>query len=175
MSLLHDVEAVLITAGYETRLASEPKGSVYFEDDSIFGFCVTYPSVADLLANWLGNQERFLVTNAPSLRRANQKAWNCYAVHLTQPRPADEEVRQLFDIEEDFRSTRKIARAGIASASDLMRALYPLLPIQNVVRIRGGDSTKDLAERLHWPAGAVRALLGRGVPSDILDLLLEDK
>jgi len=175
MSLLHDVEAVLITAGYETRLASEPKGSVYFEDDSIFGFCVAYPSVAELLAGWLPNQERFLVTNAPSLRRANQKSWNCYAVHLTQTRPSDEEVRRLFEIEEDFRSTRKIARAAVASAGDLTRALYPLLPIQNVVRIRGGDANKELAERLHWPAGAVRALLGRGTPSDILDLLLEEE
>lgn len=175
MSLLHDVEAVLITAGYETRLAPEPKESVYFEDDSIFGFCVTYPSVADLLANWIGNQERFLVTNAPSLRRANQKAWNCYAVHLTQARQDDEELRQLLEIEEDFRSTRKIARASVASAGDLTRALYPLLPIQNVVRIRGGNSNQDLAERLHWPAGAVRALLGRGSASDTLDLLLDDK
>ena len=175
MSLLHDVEAVLIAAGYETRLASDPKGLVYFEDDSLFGFCVTYDSVADLAANWLASQETFLTTHAPSLRRANQKAWNCYAVHLTQTRPTDEELRQLFEIEEDFRSTRKIARAGVSSTGDLTRALYPLLPVQNVVRIRGGDHNKDLSERLHWPSGAVRALLGNGVPHDILDLLLEDK
>lgn len=176
MDLLHDVEAVLVGSGYETRVASAPENSLYFEDESLFGYCLIHRSVAELIANWSSSQDIFLTTHAPSLRRADQKAWNCYSVHLTDVRATTEELRDLFAIEEDFRSTRKIARAGIASTADLTRALFPILPLQNTVRIRSTDSQKDLSARLHWPAAATRALLGTGSVHDILELLLsEDK
>src|ERR1035441_1156491 len=148
MSLLHDVEAVLLAAGYDTRMAPEPGNPLYFEDYSIFGFCVAYETVEDLITTWLRNQENFLTLHAPSLRQASQKAWNCYAVHVTAAAATERELRELLNIEEDFRSTRKIARAGLSTAGDLTRALYPLLPIQNIVRLRGEATTKDLSERL---------------------------
>ena len=175
MSLLHDAEAVLDSAGYETHIAVEPENSLYFEDYSIFGFCVVYETIEALAATWLGNQERFLALHAPSLRRASQKAWNCYSIHLTGAPASGLQVRGLFSIEEDLRSTRKIARVDLSTSSDLSRALYPLLPIQNMIRLRGEAANTDLSVRLRWPTGAIKALIGNGSPNDILDLLLEER
>jgi len=151
------------------------RGEPYFEDYSLFGCCVVYETVEALLATWPRNHETFLTLHAPSLRRASQKAWNCYSVHLTVAAASALEIRQLFSVEEDLRSTRKIARAGLSTSSDLTRALYPLLPIQNIVRLRGEATSNDLSGRLRWPVGAIRALIGNGTPNDVLDLLLEEK
>ena len=175
MSLLHEVERILTAAAYDARMSTEPRSSLYFEDYNILGFCAEYETVESLIASWLRNQETFLTIHAPSLRRASQKAWNCYTIHLTPALPTESELRQLLAIEEDFRSTRKIARGGVSTPSDLTRTLYPVLPIQNLVQLQSAVKPPDLSERLRWPAPAIKALLGNGSPNDILDLLQEQR
>jgi len=95
-------------------------------------------------------------------------------VHLTDVEASATELQALFDIEEDFTSTRKIARAGLATAADVQRALYPLIPIQNLLKMHGTKQDLDIGQRFHdWPAGALRALLGNGTAEDVVELLVE--
>ena len=174
MSLQQHVERCLRTEGYRIQTSAERPSTIYFEDYSLFGFCTVYESAGSLLEGWNRNQDEFLKKNAPFLRHADRKAWNCYTVHLTQARPTDAESQALFGIEEDFASTRKIARANLATEIDVQCALYPLIPIQNLLKMQTARSDLDIAQRFHdWPDAALKALLGDGTAEDITELLLE--
>ena len=174
MSLLQHIEHWLREAGYRVQLSVDNPSTLYFEDYSLFGFGTVYESADLLLRHWKSNQDAFLQTNAPFLRLAPQKAWNCYTVHLTDAAATPTESQSLFDIEENFVGTRKIARANMATAADVQRALYPLIPIQNLLKMQGSTGELDISQRFHdWPQPALRALLGDGKAEDIVDLLLE--
>lgn len=174
MSLLQQVDRCLRAAGYRIQPNADHPSTIYFEDYSLFGFCTVYESVGSLLDGWDHNQDDFLQKNAPFLRLAARKAWNCYTVHLTEARPTDIESQALFDIEENFASTRKIARANLETEIDVQRALYPLIPVQNLLKMQSAQSNLDIAQRFHdWPSPAIKALLGNGTPEDIVELLLE--
>jgi hypothetical protein len=174
MSLLQHIEQWLRGAGYRVQLSIDNPSMLYFEDYSLFGFAAVYESVDLLLRNWKDKQDVFLQANAPFLRSAPQKAWNCYTVHLTDATATAIESQRLFDIEENFVSTRKIARANMATAVDVQRALYPLIPVQNLLKMQGSHGDIDIAQRFHdWPEAAVKALLGDGKAEDIVELLLE--
>jgi hypothetical protein len=72
----------------------------------------------------------------------------------------------LLAIEEDFASTRKIAKARIASRRDLIQALAPLLSVQNGIGIGIQDAPPNPTERFRdWPKAALEALSG-GSQSD---------
>ena len=78
-------------------------------------------------------------------------------------------------IEEDFVSTRKIARCGLSTKEDVRRALLPLLPLQQIVTV-GGDMQPDLRSRLtELPSDALAALFGTSSPPEIAAMLLEEK
>lgn len=112
-------------------------------------------------------ERSFLASRGP-------KGWNCYTVYLTEAHPTDLETQALFDIEENFASTRKIARANVSTEADVQRALYPLIPIQNLLKMQLSESDLDIAARFHdWPAAGVKALLGGGTAEDLVELLLE--
>jgi len=97
-------------------------------------------------------------------------------VYLTSDSPTTAELQSLFEIEEDFTSTRKIARADMATADEVQRALYPLIPIQNLLKMQGAQQELGIAQRFHdWPDSALRALLGNGTAEDIVEMLLEDE
>src|ERR1700677_1480735 len=113
MSLIQHIERSLVDAGYRVQLSSGDPGTIYFEDSSLFGFATVYDSPDSLLQTWKRNQDEFLRTHAPFLRTAARKAWNCYTVHFTDGHATDAQRQALFDIEEDFTSTRKIARAAL--------------------------------------------------------------
>src|ERR1700733_1986520 len=169
MSLLPDVESLLSKAGYRTMRNSVVPSSVAFEDDGLFGFVVEYDTIHSLHEGWKKAEQVFLTLHAPSLRRADQKAWNCYSVHITSDAGSESDIRLLLAIEEDFKSTRKIARAALSSRKDLTHALAPLLPLQNVLAPEPRASQHDLRERLHeWPASAVEALEGEATSDEIL-------
>jgi hypothetical protein len=172
---MQHVERCLREAGYSFRLDAGRSSTVLFEDYSLFGFGTVYESVDSLLQTWKTNQDNFLHMHAPFLRAAARKAWNCYTVHFTDAQATEAELQALFDIEEDFTGTRKIARAGLTTASDVQRALYPLIPVQNLLKMQpGGQGELDIAQRFHdWPPGALTALLGSGTAEDIVELLLE--
>lgn len=173
MSLLPDVESLLSKAGYRIMRNSAVPSSVAFEDDSVFGFVVEYDTIDSLQEGWRKAEQLFLTLHAPSLRRADQKAWNCYSIHITSYGGPEADVRSLLPIEEDFRSTRKIARAALSSRKDLIHAFAPLLPLQNVIAPERQASPPDLRGRLHeWPASAVEALAGDATSDEIVALLL---
>jgi hypothetical protein len=175
MSLISDVETLLKKAGYRITPYSEMPSSIAFEDDSVFGFVAEYDSVRELRDGWKKAEQNFLALHAPSLQKAAQKAWNCYSVHITSGKGSEEEVRSLLTIEEDFGSTRKIARSGLLSRKDLSHALAPLLPLQNIID-SGQQSSADLEGRLHeWPQAAVHALASDAKVDEIVMLLLEEK
>lgn len=176
MSVLQHVGTVLQETGYVVQLQPTDPSTLYFEDYSLFGFVTVYESVKALLDTWERNQDSFLQTNAPFLRSASQKAWNCYTVHLAEAAATAQERQALFDVEENFTSTRKIARGSVTTESDVRQALYPLIPVQNAVRIQASPREADVSQRLHdWPEAAVKALLGAGSAEDVVTLLLEPK
>lgn len=176
MSLLPDVEALLSKAGYRTAQHSAAPSSITFEDDSLFGFVAEYDSISSLSEGWRNTEQIFLTFHAPSLRQAAQKAWNCYSVHITADAGSESEIRSLLAIEEDFKSTRKIARAALSSRKDLVYTLAPLLPLQNVIAHERQALHPDLKSRLHeWPPAAVEALAGDASADEIMALLLEAK
>jgi hypothetical protein len=149
---------------------------VAFEDHSLLGFVAEYDSIRNLFEGWKKTEEVFLKVHAPSLRRADQKAWNCYSVHITSAVATESESRSLLAIEEDFKSTRKIARAALSSRKDLIHALGPLLPLQSLVTPERQVLQRDLQGRFHdWPQVAVDALLGDSTTEDILTLLMGAK
>lgn len=173
MSLLPDVETILTKAGYHTARTSAVPACLAFEDVSLFGFIVEYDSILALMDGWKKSEQVFLTLHAPSLRRAGEKAWNCYSVHFTSETASESEMRTLLAIEENFKSTRKIARAGLTSRKDLTHALSPLLPLQNVITPERQRSQPDFKGRFHeWPDAATEALAGDASSDEILALLL---
>lgn len=121
----------------------------HFEDSSLLGFVWIAPNPAALVKEWQRRQDSFLSDNHLQLRQSKDKSWNAYSVLLTEPDVSTEEVHALLKIEEDFRGTRKIAKAGLRTTELLVRALLPLLPIQNLVELERDDSRERLRSRLN--------------------------
>jgi hypothetical protein len=166
-----DIETVLRHGGYTCRMAPYDQDILLFEDDSLFGFVVLYDTVESLLATWRDKQAHFIKRNASSLRRANMKAWNCYAVFLCSDTALDEQKAAFAEIEEDLSLTRKLVADGVSTQRDAQRALLPVLPIQNHAA-PSSDNDLNLSTRLNsWPAQAIRALEGDATAPELLELL----
>jgi hypothetical protein len=86
---------------------------------------------------------------------------------------ADDETRKtVARIEEDFRATRKIVHTGITTSADVMHALYPFVPIQNVVSLSADDLKRKLSARLSMlPKEALQALMDQDQEKDDRSLL----
>ena len=174
MPLSQQVNDILSASGYSVERADRAGDELHFEDYSLFGYVRVYESVRSLLDNWRTDQDRFLSSHAPFLRKAQHKAWNCYAIYLTEAELETNLKLRLLEIEEDFVSTRKIARTGVTTEDAVRRALYSLLPLQNSVAAKVNTGESDLTARLHdWPSEAIKALFGLGTAEDIIELLLE--
>jgi len=173
MSLIPDVVSILDKAGYRTvRVAGIPS-AVAFEDEVLFGVVVDYESVDALKRGWKEIEQNFLTLHAPSLRRSDQKAWNCYSVHITAEPCPKQEMASLLSIEEDFRGTRKIARATISTRKDLAYALAPLLPLQNAAPGERQGELPDFKQRFRgWSPAAVDGLLAGVTIEELITLLL---
>ena len=118
-------------------------------------------------------EDSFLRRHASELRRDRRKAWNVYSLLLTPDRASSDQKGLLVEIEEDFRATRKIARAGIATDRDVLNALGVLLPIRHRVSLNGEDALSRVADRLSaLPSAAVETLLARGSGEEIADTLV---
>jgi hypothetical protein len=148
MDLRLESESILENSGYRVRESLEDLPMIYFEDSSLVGFISIEPSCQGLLKTWKTKQDAFLQNNAQRFRSASYKAWNAYSVFLTDDTCSAEEKNELRLIEEDFRGTRKIAVANLVTREDLRRALYPLLPIQNLMSLQGRNASDLLFERL---------------------------
>lgn len=159
MELLFEVGSLLEAHRYAITRPLRPLDELQFEDESLLGFVWAAPSVSALLAEWKTRQDAFLRRSASRLRTGETKSWNLYVVLLTHDRPNESDRSSLIEIEEDFRSARKIAQAELTTTSQVRRALYPFLPIQNVVAIERSDALQRFRSRLSGvPVDAVNAL-----------------
>jgi hypothetical protein len=166
-----DIETALRNGGYRCRMSPYDQDILLFEDESIFGFVVLYDTVERLLATWKEKQSLFIQKNAGTLRRANMKAWNCYAVFLCTEVAPERHKSALVEIEEDLALTRKIVADGVATQRDTQRALLPVLPIQNHA-VPSSDIALDLSARLDsWSPQAIRGLEGDATPAELLEIL----
>jgi hypothetical protein len=173
MSLLDSLTSILRQSGYSVTSAKDMP-SVIFEDESILGLAVEFPTAKQLFDDWEATQDGFLQSNAWALRRAGTKSWNVYCAFLS----ADGDVHQALRaalIEENFRGARKLVGTGIQTDEDLVRAVLPLLPIQHAVGTRVDNARDLLLERLDLSA-EVKRLLGSGTASgdDLIRLIATD-
>ena len=148
MNLSEEARTVLETGGFRTALGVSSANSVYFEDDIIVGAVFIHSTLADLITSWEECQDRFLGTNSRALRSDPIKAWNIYTIHLTSDRGVPSQMSEAFNIEQDFRGTRKIVRVGVVKRTDVREALLPLLPLQHRTSITSGNISERLKERL---------------------------
>ncbi len=157
MKILEEARNILEANGYFVSPTSE--STLEFEDETLVGFVCEAP-LKEILQSWGAKQDQFIKDKATYLRKSALKSWNLYSVFLTGD-PADDESRKVAArIEEDFRATRKIVHAGIATTTDVTHALYPFIPIQNVVGLSADDLKQKLGARLSMlPKEALQALM----------------
>jgi hypothetical protein len=160
MDLLAQTAALLKRFGYDIVSSDMPgRRFLKFEDDSLLGF-VWVDNVGAIIETWEAVQDQFLRENASTLRKSPTKTWNLYMVCLSGARGNAEQQTALASLQEDFRGARKIAHSGVASEAQLIRALYPLIPVQNVVSLEAEDPVSRVRERLQQlPAEAVTPLV----------------
>lgn len=176
LDIIAEANTLLESYGYSCR-AGESDHWLYFEDVSLVGFVAVAPTAGELIASWESRQMDFLHRHAARFRLLGQKSWNVYAVYLTSAKAAAQDLENLRRIEEDLESTRKIARTGIESADDLIRALYPLVPVQTLVSQYRPDPLPELRNRLlgELPPRAVTLLLEGGDPTALADSVTDAK
>ena len=173
MRILDAAAQALSLAGYTTQQVGE---ELRFEDASILGFATEFATAQELIEGWKHAEDTFLRASASALRRDRRKAWNIYSVLLTSGRVGDDELPQVLAIEEEFRATRKIARAGLATDQDVVAALKPLLPMQRVVTLHSEDAIARVSDRL--PAlsqSSIDAMLRGTSPEHLAQLLLAEE
>src|SRR5713101_742490 len=124
-SPLDEARSVLELAGFATFSPQPNSTFFHFEDISLMGHVRALATAEEIVAKWERIQDDFLSANAPRLVRDPTKAWNLYTVLLTAEPAAGAVPGRLFAIEEDFRGTRKIVRAGVVARQDILTALGP--------------------------------------------------
>lgn len=185
MDPLTTAQTKLSKASYDTWQEPDETDRVYFEDRSVFGMITTYVSVRDLIDEHEDRQDQFLQANENALRSAGnqEKVWNAYTVHLTvgnyseDERERAEQENKLFRIEENFRGTRKIARANVTDDKDVVEALLPLLPIQRKPKLAAEDYRKQLEDELseEFDDAFLSVLDEDASPDDIVKDLIQDQ
>jgi hypothetical protein len=131
MDLSTQIETLLRSNDYFTRLWTGNKvPTVCLENKTILGFIYIFEFAEDLVSNWEDIQKTAFEHHAEMLHKAGEKAWNIYSIFLAE-NSNTELFKQIELIEEDFTYSRKIARTGIQTQSDITEALLPLLSIQS--------------------------------------------
>ena len=160
MKILEETKNILEENGY--FVSPQSGNNLEFEDETLLGFVREAP-LKEIVESWNARQDKFIKDKAAYLRKSALKSWNLYSVFLSSD-PADTDARKMLAIiEEDFRATRKIVHVGITTSTDVMRALYPLIPIQSVVGLNADDLKERFRTRLSTlPKAALQALLDEG-------------
>jgi hypothetical protein len=172
MNILIEARSLLDGCGYRT-MAISAATAFTFEDESVMGLVSEHKSVQELLSKWENTQDTFLGAHASTLRINPAKAWNIYTVHLTAEPPLNDVLSKLFAIEEDFRGTRKLARAGIQTKDDLRNALLSLLPIQSRVVLTKESHTERIRGRLVAVHPSLSLLFDDLSPQQVAKAILE--
>src|SRR5208282_2969377 len=164
MQILEEARSVLDKYGY--AVSSLGEDMLQFEDETLMGFICELP-IESILQSWCDRQDDFLKRNATLLRNSSLKSWNLYSVFLSSEIPNENDKKGLDIIEEDFRASRKVVHAAIETASDVVRALYPFIPIQNIAALEATDSLRRLRDRLTaLPTRAVDVLLDEHISEE---------
>jgi hypothetical protein len=175
MTIIEESRSLLESAGYRTALSNTHSDQFYFEDACILGAVFVHPDVASLLDNWQAWQDRFLGTHSQTLRLDPIKAWNIYTVHLTSETGTGAEATKAFNIEQDFRGTRKIARIGVTKRADVKEALLPLLSLQTRLILSSQRTTERVRERLALSSAVIVRVLEKADDTTIALDLMEEK
>jgi hypothetical protein len=155
--IIEEAKDVLEKYGY--MVSFRDNDMLQFEDETLLGV-ISELSLEALLGTWSSRQDAFLKSNARTLANSALKAWNLYSVFLSSDVSDEAARKKIIAIEEDFRATRKIVLAGVQTSADVVRALYPFVPIQNIAVLEASDSLQKLRRRLGaLPAPAVDVLL----------------
>ena len=159
--------------GYSTGVMNTSIGDVtIFENESVLGFVILYPSAATLVENWKRESELVLQAAQFSLRQAGTKAWNVYLMLLAEEPGSYGENISLGGIEENLVGTRKIARSGVSNREELRAALLPLFPIQNAPRLEVVDMRGEIRLRTsELPEDLVDAFLSDASEATMIQLL----
>ena len=173
--LIDHVRTELEAADFATLLRRPDSLTLYFEDLSIMGQIHVFGSADEIVETWEFVQDEFLKHNASRFLRDATKAWNLYTILLTAQTPASQVAAKLFSIEDDFRGTRKIARAGVTTREDIAVALAPILPLRNVLAVRLVDAKERLVERLGAITPVLSSLVSGAPPESIVATLLGRK
>ena len=167
------VSELLLDAGYSIGVLDTEQGIVTtFENDRVLGFVLYYPEAATLVSSW-GEHSSLAIDQAQFLlRTAGEKAWNTYLILLADQMPGYAETILLADIEENLVGTRKIARAGVVSPTELRNALLPLLSIQNPPKLEKVDMEKEIRLRTsEFPDQLVDGFLSPASDAVLLQML----
>ena len=173
--LVDDVRTVLEAASFTTLWFRPDSSVLYFEDGTIMGHVHVLASGEEIVQTWEFLQDDFLRRNASQLLADPTKAWNLYTILLASQTSPVDLARKLLSIEDDFRGTRKIARAGVITKRDVAGALTPILPLQNVSSVALIDANGRLAKRLHSVAPSLQRLVTGGSTEALVASLLGDK
>ena len=166
MRILEESKRVLERHGYFVSPILED--AFHFEDDALIGFICELP-LRQVLTTWSARQDDFVRQNAAILRKSSLKAWNLYSVFLSADSASPEDRKALISIEEDFHATRKIVQTEITTLTDVTRALYSFIPIQNLVTFSTDNTIRTLRTRLiTLPSAAVDALLDQNKSDDLV-------
>jgi hypothetical protein len=169
---LLNARAVLESVGYRTIMVQPAATWFHFEDASVIGILHVTASLEELVQRWQQVQDNFLRDSAPRLALDPLKAWNCYTVLLTSAPGTTHNGIALSSIEEDFRGTRKIVRAGVATRPDVERALGALLPLRNILPLTAENLRARLADRFGGPGSPLASLLSDSQPAQVVASLL---
>ena len=167
------VSALLSNAGYSIGVLDTEQGiATTFENDKVLGFVLYYLDVATLVSNWKEHSSLVIDQAQFLLRTAGEKAWNTYLILLADQKAAYAENFLLGDIEENLVGTRKIARAGVVSPTELRNALLPLLSIQNPPKLEKVDMEKEIRLRTsEFPEELVDGFLSHATDAVLLQML----
>ena len=174
IDVLSTTQVVLQEAGFITHLTSIDRSPIVcFEDDVLLGFGCVFDNPPALLERWKAMEMALIKRFAQSIRIAGEKAWNVYFLFLCGASANPSQNREVRWIEEDLERTRKIAACGLASREELLRALMPILPLQNQPELRAEDITGRLLRRIHTIAPtAPNIVLDQSVfPSEVIRIL----
>ncbi len=174
MNLKDELRSVLEASGYRTAVVSTTTDTIHFEDHAIAGAIFLYSSVEMLLENWEKLQDRFLGTNSSAIRSDPIKAWNIYTVHVTPAIGNSGQMSEAFNIEQNFRGTRKIVRTGVVTRPDIIDAVLPLLPLQHRTVISTQDFMARYKERLSLTSESLSRIVDQPNATNIDQQLLEE-
>ncbi len=175
--LIEQAAGLLQDAGFEIQpVDMDGVSARVFENDTVLGFVLAYVTARDLIGRSSGDIDRLVAQRQFQLRAAGPKAWNCYALLLAREGLDYAEAVALNSIEEDLAGLRKVAHAGCAHKSDILRALLPLLSLQSAPILDAVDSKAEIRQRTTELAhGTVEAFLSAADPHTVLQLLDEEQ